>query len=203
MANPTVPADSFSDTGPSIGDFTSVLLQRYVDTLEKSSAAQVLDLGPVCEENIIYFARRIKRLYVCDMFLRLHRNRRKDLPSRVVWKYIDYAAQSFNGINLWDLIDHLNDDEVSRLVGLCHTLLKPRGMMIITSFEEQSGSEPSPINSFVIQDSYRLTFRLQNHLNLPWHYRTNRALTQLLSAFPSVKSFLYRNGIREFLCRRN
>ena len=203
MANPTVPADRFSDTGPSIGDFTSVLLQRYVETLEKSSAAQVLDLGPVCEENIIYFARRIKRLHVCDMFLRLHRNRRKDLPSGVVWKHLNYAAQSFNGINLWDLIDHLNDDEVSRLVGLCHTLLKPRGMMIITSFEEQSESEPSPINSFVIQDSYRLTFRLQNHLNLPWHYRTNRALTQLLSAFPSVKSFLYRNGIREFLCRRN
>ena len=201
MATPTLPADRFSDTAPSLGDYTSVLLQTYVEILEKSATAQVLDIGPVCEENIIYFAQRVKRLHVCDMFLRLNRNRRKDLPSRNIWKHLDYAAHSFDGINLWDFIDHLNDDEVGRLVGLCHTLLKPRGMMIITSFEVQS--EPSPINTFVIQDNYRITFRLQNHLDLSWHYRSNRALTQMLSAFPAVKSFLYRNGIREFLCRRD
>jgi hypothetical protein len=201
LATPTLPADRFSDTGPSLGDYTSVLVQTYLETLKKSPTAQLLDLGPVCEENIIYFARRVKRLYVCDMFLRLHRSRRKDLPSRKVWKHLDYASHSFNGINLWDFIDHLNDDEVRRLVGLCHTLLKPRGMMIITSFEEQPA--PSPINSFVLQDNYRLTFRLQHHLDLPWYYRSNRALTHMLSAFSSVKSFLYRNGIREFLCRRD
>ena len=200
MATPIVPADSFSDTGPSLGDYTSVLIQTYVETLQKSSTAQVLDIGPVCEENIIYFARRVKRLHVCDMFLRLHRSRSKDLPSRRIWEHLDYASHSFNGINLWDFIDHLNDDQVGRLVGLCHSLLKPRGMMIITSFEEQTAK--TPINTFVLQDNYRLTFRLQHHLDLPWYYRSNRILTQMLSAFPSVKSFLYRNGIREFLCRR-
>jgi hypothetical protein len=201
LVTPTVQADRFSDTGPSLGDFTSVLLQTYVEILEQSETAQVLDLGPVCEENIIYFARRVQRFHVCDMFLRLNRNQREDQPSRKVWEHLDYASHSFDGINLWDFIDHLNDDEVGRLVGLCHTMLKPRGMMIITSFEEQSAA--SPIYSFVIQDRYRLTFRLQNHLDLPWYYRSNRALTHMLSAFHSVKSFLYRNGIREFLCRRN
>lgn len=201
MATPIVTADSFSDTRPSLGDYTSVLLQTYVEMLEKSPGARVLDIGPVCEENILYFARHVRRFYVCDMFLRLNRNRREDLPSNRVWKHLDYASHSFDGINLWDFIDHLNDDEVGRLVGLCHTLLKPGGMMIIASFEEQR--EPSPINSFVIQDSYRLTFRFQNHLDLPWYYRSNRDLTHMLSAFPTVKSFLYRNGIREFLCRRD
>ena len=201
MATPTVPDDSYSDTGPALGDYTSVLLQTYVEILEKSSMAQVLDLGPVCEDNIIYFAQRVKRLHVCDMFLRLNRNKRESLASKKIWKHLDYASHSFDGINLWDFIDHLNDDQIGRLVGLCHSLLKPRGMMIITSFEAQTA--PAPINSFVIQDNYRLTFRLQNHLNLPWYYRSNRALTHMLSGFPSVKSFLYRNGIREFLCRRD
>ena len=201
MATPIVPADSYSDTGPSLGDYTSVLLQRYVEILEKSSMAQVLDIGPVCEENITYFAQRVKRFHVCDMFLRLNRNKREGSPYRGVWKHLDYASNSFDGINLWDFIDHLNDDQISRLVGLCHSLLKPRGMMIITSFEEQPA--PSPISSFVIQNNYRLTFRLQNHLDLPWYYRSNRALTHMLSSFASVKSFLYRNGIREFLCRRD
>lgn len=201
MATSTGPAHSYSNTGPSLADYTSMMLQMYFEALDQSSMAQVLDVGPVCEENITFFAQRVKRFHVCDMFLRLNRNRREGLPSKKMWKHLDYAPHSFDGINLWDFIDHINDDEIGRLVNLCHTLLKPKGMMIVTSFEEQSA--PSQINSFVIQDSYRLIFRPQNHIDLPWHYRSNRALTNMLSEFASVKSFLYRNGVREFLCKRD
>ena len=201
MATSTEPAHRYSNNGPALADYTSIMLQMYFETLEQSSMAQVLDVGPVCEENITFFAQRVKRYHVCDMFLRLNRNKREGLPPKKVWKHLDYAPHSFDGINLWDFIDHLNDDEISRLVNLCHTLLKPKGMMIVTSFEEQSA--PSQINSFVMQDSYRLTFRLQNHLDLPCYYRSNRILTNILSEFASVKSFIYRNGVREFLCKRD
>jgi hypothetical protein len=201
LATSTEPAHSYSNTGPSLADYTSMMLQMYFETLDQSSMAQVLDVGPVCEENITFFAQRVKRFHVCDMFSRLNRNRREGLPPKKVWKHLDYAPHSFDGINLWDFIDHINDDEIGKLVNLCHTLLKPRGMMIVTSFEEQSA--PSQINSFVMQDSYRLTFRLQNHLDLPCYYRSNRILTDMLSEFASVKSFIYRNGVREFLCKRD
>ena len=201
MATSTEPAHRYSNNGPALADYTSIMLQMYFEILEQSSMAQVLDVGPVCEENITFFAQRVKRYHVCDMFLRLNRNKREGLPPKKVWKHLDYAPHSFDGINLWDFIDHLNDDEISRLVNLCHTLLKPKGMMIVTSFEEQSA--PSQINSFVMQDSYRLTFRLQNHLDLPCYYRSNRILTNILSEFASVKSFIYRNGVREFLCKRD
>ena len=201
MATSTEPAHSYSNTEPSLADYTSRMLQMYFEALDQSSMDQVLDVGPVCEENITFFAQRVKRFHVCDMFLRLNRNRREGLPSKKVWKHLDYAPHSFDGINLWDFIDHINDDEIGRLVNLCHTLLKPKGMMIVTSFEEQSA--PSQINSFVMQDSYRLTFRPQNHLDLPCYYRSNRILTNMLSEFASVKSFIYRNGVREFLCKRD
>ena len=201
MAAPSSPVHDNSNAKSSLVDYTSMMLQMYFEALDQSSMAQVLDVGPVCEENITFFAQRVKRFHVCDMFLRLNRNRREGLPPKKVWKHLDYAPHRFDGINLWDFIDHINDDEIGKLVNLCHTLLKPRGMMIVTSFEEQSA--PSQINSFVMQDSYRLTFRLQNHLDLPWHYRSNRILTDMLSEFASVKSFLYRNGVREFLCKRD
>ena len=201
MAASTEPAHRYSNNGPALADYTSIMLQMYFETLEQSSMAQVLDVGPVCEENITFFAQRVKRFHVCDMFLRLNRNKREGLPSKKVWKHLDYAPHSFDGINLWDFIDHLNDDGIGRLVNLCHTLLKPKGTMIVTSFEEQSS--PSQIHSFVMQDSYRLTFRLQNHLDLPCYYRSNRILTNILSEFASVKSFIYRNGVREFLCKRD
>ncbi len=201
MAASTEPAHGYSNTGPSVADYTSMVLQMYLETLEQSSMAQLLDVGPICEENIMFFAQCVKRFYVCDMFLRMNRCRRESLPPEKVWEHLDYAPHGFHGINLWDFIDHLNDNEAVRLVKLCHTLLKPKGMMIVISFEEHSA--PTQINSFVTHDSYRLSFRPQNHLSLPWYYRNNRALTNMLSAFSSVKSFLYRNGVREFLCQRD
>jgi hypothetical protein len=201
LTTPTAPVHDYSHPGSSFDDYTSMMLQMYVETLNKCSTAQVLDVGPVCEENITYFAQRVKRIYVCDMFLRLSRNRHKGLPTEKVWEHLDYAPNSLDGINLWDFIDHLNDDDIGRLVNLCHTALEPGGMMMVTSFEEQSA--PSKIHSFVIKDSYRLNFRLQNHLDLPCYYRSNRIITDMLSEFQTVNSFIYRNGVREFLCKRD
>ena len=198
---PTATVHDYSHPVSSFDDYTSMMLQIYVETLNKYSTAQVLDVGPVCEENITYFAQRVKRIYVCDMFLRLSRNRHKGLPTEKVWEHLDYAPNSLDGINLWDFIDHLNDDDIGRLVNLCHTALEPGGMMMVTSFEEQSA--PSKIHSFVIKDGYRLNFRLQNHLDLPCYYRSNRIITDMLSEFQTVKSFIYRNGVREFLCKRD
>ena len=201
MAIPNVLAPDDSNTGPPLSAYTSMMLQLYIETLTRYSITEILDLGPVCEENIRYFAQRVKRFHVCDMFLRLNRPRRKGLPAKKILDHLDYAPHSFDGINLWDLMDHLSDDDIGRLVSHCYTLLEPRGLMIITSFEEQSA--PSKIHSFVIKHAYQITFRLQNHLNLPWYYRSNRIITEMLSEFRTVKSFLYRNGVREFLCRRD
>jgi hypothetical protein len=201
LATPSVHAPDFSHAGSALTDYTSMMLQMYIEALARFSTAQVLDLGPVCEENIRYFAQRVKRFHVCDMFIRLDRNRRNGLPAKKVLAHLDYAPHRFDGIHLWDYIDHLSDHDIGKLVNLCHTALEPRGMMMVTSFEEKAA--PSKIHSFVIQDGGRLTFRLQNHLDLPYYYRSNRIINNMLSEFHSVKSFVYRNGVREFLCRRD
>ena len=199
MATPTVPVYDYSHAEPSLAVFTSRMLEMYFENLGRSPTAQVLDVGPVCEENIRYFAQRVKRFHVCDLFLRLNRNRRKGLSTEKVREYLDHAPGSFDGINLWDLIDHLKNDEIGRLVNRCQILLKPGGMMIVTSFEKQWA--PSQTHSFVIKDDNQIAFRLQDHLDLPRYYHSNRIMTAILSEFQTVKSFIYRNGVREFLCK--
>ena len=201
MATPTAPVYDYSHAEPSLAVFTSRMLKMYFENLGQFSTVQVLDVGPVCEENIRYFAQRVKRFYVCDLFSRLNRNRLKGLPSKKLQEYLDYEPNSFDGINLWDFIDHLNADEISVLVNLCQVLLKPRGMLIATSFEKQWA--PPKTHTFVIKDGYQITFRLQNHLDLPRHYYSNRIMTAALSEFWTVTSFIYRNGVREFLCKIN
>ena len=199
LAIQRVPVYDYSHAEPSLAAFTSGMLKMYFENLGQCSNAEVLDVGPVCEENIRYFAQRVKRFHICDLFLRLNRNRLKGLSTEKVREYLDYAPRSFDGINLWDLIDHLKNDEIGRLVNRCQILLKPGGMMTVTSFEKQWA--PSQTHSFIMKDGGRITFRLQDHLDLPRYYHSNRIMTAILSEFRTVKSFIYRNGVREFLCK--
>ena len=182
-------------------DYTSEMLQQYVGKLEQQQEPVIVDLGPVCEENIMFFASRVKRHHVCDLFIRLDRHRRKQMPFVKLWDHLDYPHHCFSGIHLWDLLDHLDDSQAGRLLHLCHLMLKPGGMIMLTGFEE-SAQSPT-IYSFVTLDNYRLTFRPQHHLDLPLFYRSNREINALLSKFRLVKSFLYRNGVREFFLQRN
>lgn len=180
--------------------YISEILERFLNPLERLKDGQILDLGPVCEENIMFFASRLKRHYVCDMFLRLIREQKIGRHSRNVWRHLDYPDRFFDGIHLWDLCDHLDDKKVSQLVEHCLLMLQPGGLLMLVAFEKPPSA--ARINSFIIQRDYRMGFRLQSHLNLPWHCRHNRALLSLLTGFSIVKSLRYRNGIREILLKK-
>ncbi len=192
------PADSNAALSPA--GYASEILNLFIDPLVRLKDGQMLDIGPVCEENIMFFASRLRRLYVCDMFLRLIREQRVARHSRNVWRHLDYPARFFDGIHLWDLCDHLDDQRVSQLVALCLSMLQPGGLLMLTAFEKPPAH--SRVNSFVIQDGYRVSYRFQPHLNLAWHCRHNRALMSLLTGFSIVKSLRYRNGIREILLKK-
>ena len=180
--------------------YNSTILKEFVDTLESLKDAQTLDLGPVCQENITFFALRMRRHYVCDMFLGLKRESRNDLHPSNGWKHLDYPERNFDGIQLWDLCDRLEDGDVIRLVELCYTMLRTKGLLMLIAFEKKPAS--SIVNTFVIGQGYRLDIRPQPHLDLPWKFRHNRALTSLLSSFTIVRSFRYHSGIREFLFKK-
>jgi hypothetical protein len=187
--------------------YTSEMLQLYHAKLDKLSGPKLVDLGPVCEENIMYFASRVKRHHVCDLFIRLHRSKRPDrqqpkqASAKKLWEHLDYPNQNFDGIHIWDFLDRLDDGQAGRLLEICHLMLKPGGILLLTGFEESAQSPD--ILSFVAGDNYRLSFRPQHHLELPLFYRSNRELTALMSRFRLVKSFLYRNGVREFFFQCN
>ena len=124
----------------------------------------------------------------------------KELHPDGGWKQLDYPDRNFDGIQLWDLCDHLEDDDVNRLVALCYAMLRATGLLMLMAFEKKPAS--SIVNTFVIGQDYRVDIRPQPHLELPWQFRHNRALTSLLSNFTIVRSFRYHSGIREFLFKK-
>ena len=180
--------------------YTSEILELFIDPLIRIGDGQMLDVGPVCEENIMFFASRLRRHYVCDMFLRLIREQSVARHSRNAWRHLDYPVRFFDGIHLWDLCDHLDDKKVSQLLELCLSMLQPGGLLMLAAFEKPPSS--ARVNSFIIQPDYRMSFRVQPHLNLGWHCRHNRALISMLTGFSIVKSLRYRNGIREILLKK-
>ena len=182
-------------------DYTSNVLQLFIEGLDAHPTAQVLDLGPVCQENIRFFARRVKRLYVCDMFIRLERCLGKGDPVDRIWHELDYPPESFDGILIWELADRLDDGEVRALVKLCYTLLKPGGMAVVLVLGEQSAR--SGVNSFVIGQDFKVRLRSQHHLNLPIRSRQNRDILAMMTPLKPAKSFICRPGFMEFLFIRD
>jgi hypothetical protein len=178
---------------------TSNLLRLFTERLKRSQNAQLLDLGPVCGENINFFGKRVKRLFVCDMFLRLDLACRRGLPTSNVWQHLDYPPLSFDGIMLWGLIDYLDDSEVRKLLDLCSTMLKPSGTLLAVVQGEFTIT--STINSYVIGDNFEVYLRPQPHLSLSLRTRHNRALLTIVAPFTPIKSFVSRDGIREILLR--
>jgi hypothetical protein len=184
-------------TEPDRPHHTSNVLRAFTERLKRSQNAQLLDLGPICGENINFFAKRVKRLFVCDMFLRLDLACRRGLPTTHVWQHLDYPPLSFDGIMLWGLIDYLDDSEVRRLLDLCNTMLKPSGTLLAVVQDEFTAS--STINSYVIADNFEINLRHQPHLLLSLRRRNNRERLGILSPFTPIKSFVSRDGIGEIL----
>lgn len=185
---------------PGAVGYTSNALKLFMEHLQQRPERNLLDVGPVCQENIRFFASRVKKLYVCDMFIRLGRCIRKGSPVDQIWDKLDYPPQNFDGILLWELADRLDDPDVKRLVTLCHTLLRPGGMAMVVVLGDQS--ESSAANAFVVGQNFRVYLRPQPHLHLPLRSRQNRDVLSMMAPFIPARSFICRPGFMEFLFKK-
>jgi hypothetical protein len=168
-----------------------------VEYLEDRPQGSLLDVGPVCGENIRFFASRVAKLYVCDLFRRLCQERRQGRSASHVWLELNYPVGSFEAVQLWSLGDHLKDRDFNRLVELCILMLKPKGMLMLIAMGEQT--DPAVPSCFAIGELFRLHVRATPDIDLPVYLRHNRDLISMMSPFKLVKSFIYRSGLREFL----
>lgn len=185
---------------PGLESYTSNALKLFMEHLHQQPQGSVLDIGPVCQENIRFFAGRVLKHYVCDMFIRLDRRIRKGDRVDQIWKELDYHPESFDGILVWELADRLDEQDVNRLVTLCHSMLKPGGMAVVMVMGDQIAS--SETRSFVVGQNYRIYLRPQPHLDLPLRGRRNRDVLSMMAPFIPAKSFICRPGFMEFLFQR-
>jgi hypothetical protein len=181
-------------------NYASIVLKEFITSIERLPTGQLLDAGPVYKDNIKFFSRKARRLYICDLYRRLDKDQRTGFPPGRYWRHLDYPDNCFDGILLWDLIDRLNDSEAFSLVKRCFAMTKPGGMIMLFTFGKQVS--PGGRDSCFVRDDYQVCFRDLAFSNLPIQYRQNRDFLHILTPYVTVKSLIYRNGVREFLFQK-
>jgi hypothetical protein len=175
----------------------SRMLKKYVDRLARCQKPEVLDLGPVCGNNISFFLNRIAKLHVCDVFSHLPQEKKNDPDAEKYVSLLDYKKHSFDGINLWDVPDHLGNRTLALLIPHLQSLLKPSGMLMMIA---STTSEPQPYPLFfVIRNDCAVILQTKTEHRLSYYYRANRDIERSMKPFRQKHSFICTNGIREFL----
>ncbi len=173
----------------------------FLEWLHQRDGSHLLDLGLISGNNINFFLRWVHKLSVCDMFHYLDRERRRRRPAGRLEQHFDFPPLTFDGILLWNLFDYVDNQTAVKLVQRCHKSIKPGGRLIVIV---QGDPIVFPVlSTFAIGENFRLYPRPQPHMSLPLQRRQNREILTLLTPFSFAKSFLFRNGIKEFLFQRD
>lgn len=181
--------------------FTSKAMPVFFKKISSPETAQLLDIGPVCNENINLFAHRAKKLFVFDVYARLGRHEKGSSNSIDIDQEIDYPHDSFDGITLWDLPDRLNDQDARRLGPLCYRLLKPNGVILVCA--RGPSQQDTNVNTFVVKEDFTISFRSHPQLKLGVYPRKNRDLFGVLNPLIPLQSFIFRNGLREVVLKKD
>jgi cyclopropane fatty-acyl-phospholipid synthase-like methyltransferase len=157
-------------------------------------------MGPVIGANINFFARRVKKLFICNMFTRFRQTHKKSPPEKNIWQDLDYPDSQFDGILLWNIIDHIENRLVAELAGICSNMLKPKGLLMVIAQDVKNRSSRQTF--FTINENFQLREHLFSDTGLPTYRRENREIFTLMEPLSSAKSYIYRNGSREHLFQR-
>lgn len=177
--------------------YKSLVLSLVVGHLERHPEGVMLDVGPVCGDNIALFASLVKKLYIHDLFRQLSQGRLKGSANHSIWQDFCYPLEAFDAVQAWDLCDHLDDRDFASFIELCALMMKPKGVMMLVAASE--APSPTTLNLYAIEEGLRLQVRPLSDAAPPFYHRHNRDLIDLMKPLRFVKSFIYQNGFREFL----
>ncbi|MEW5909806.1 MAG: methyltransferase domain-containing protein [Thermodesulfobacteriota bacterium] len=179
----------------------SRVLRLISDRLTQRENPLILDLGPTFGDNIRFFADKAKKLFTFDLFTCLDEANRNRLPAKTAFRFLAYPSRYFDGVLLWNLIDHLNTTDARELARIIREITRPEGVVMILA-QDLFKPREYPI-AFSIRDESRFHSQSLTELQLQAYYRPTREILDLMDSFVLIKSFISRQGIREYLFLRH
>lgn len=202
-----------------MGDRASVAMQRrstgfheFVRAIEKPEGQVVLDLGPTSPANLHFITSLGHRAYNEDLLLAAsdpellipapdgEDGKQVVDRNRFLAENLDYEAETFDAVLLWDLADYLPEELVKPVIDRIYRAMKPKGILLGFFHTKDAGPE-APCYRFNIASADTLELRHAQQVRLQRVFN-NRHVENLFHDYASIKFFLGRDNIREVLVIR-
>lgn len=169
---------------------------------------EVLDLGGLSESNVRFLSERGCRIHAVNLLSKFD-DYKGQLPGRrftarsareFAAEFLDFEADQFAGILVWDVLEHLDTEVLYVTVPRLAQILRPGGGML-TFFHSAPRGEMVELYRYDIEDNETLRLQARQSRPLP-HTFNNRSLERLFESFHLVKFFLTRDHLREVIAVR-
>ena len=219
-ANGTTPlhatnnSKSASVQTPAAGRFSNGL-KEFLWQLEDIGRGNLLDLGAVSQNTLNFFIERNFKVYTEDVlvtwreFLKAEEQRVKQLPAgaeapdntagaraeRFLKANFNHPRDSFDAVLLWDVLDYLDRDIVTRLMQQLSSMVRDGGA-ILAIFHTRM---PEHFYRYRVLDALNLDPIEVQAVVPPQHIYQNREIQDLFSRFRTSKTFVGRDQLREIV----
>ena len=204
--------------GAAVGVGKSAPIQRrstgfheFIRAIGRPEGQVVLDLGPTSPANLHFITGLGHRAYNEDLLLAASNpellipapgaeDKRTVNVVRFLAENLDYEAETFDAVLLWDLADYLPEAVVKSAIDRLHRVMKPKGILFGFFHTKDAGPE-APYYRFNIAAADTIELRQGPHFQLQRVFN-NRHVENLFHDYSSVKFFLGRDNMREVLVIR-
>ena len=195
-------AEAVRTTRPSRG------LEEFFTQIRDTTGLTLLDLGGASQDNITFITDLGHRLY-SESFLSLLAETfgvddtvDQSNPGRIEFflkQTLDYEVGQFDGVLIWDVLEHLNPALLNAVIERLHKIVRPKGYML-AFFHSDDKLDAAPFYNFRIHQMNQLEI-VQHGMRRPVQLYNNRSLEKLFGRFESVKFFLARDRLREVIVK--
>ncbi len=181
---------------------SSLGLQALCQRLQSVDTCDILELGPVRNENLEFWSRFHPSIYIADL--------RSSLPLPVVdsedpecierdWEGLLRLPpnRSYDVILAWDLLNYLELPAVASLVGYLRRFCRPGTVLFCLIFDQKQ--MPNEITVYGIRDESHLKYEIAGLEMCVCPRHQPRALGLVMTPFNTSESFRLKNGIVEYL----
>ena len=190
-------------------------LKEFLWLLGDAKQPRILDLGNLSQSTLNFFIEKGFRISTEDLlrswkgFLTTEEETLRRLPAgeagpkvsqallaeRFLAEAVQYPEESFNGVLVWDLLDYLDSQLLTRLMDRLYELLQPGGA-VLAMFHSRT---PERYHRYRVVDAQSIEPIPSPTLTVHARIFQNREILDLFGKFRSSKTFVGRDQVREAL----
>jgi hypothetical protein len=190
-------------------------LKEFLCQLDGIGRGHLLDLGPARQTTITFFIERGFKVYTEDLlatwkrFLDADEKQWRELPpgtaglemtpaaraERFLQGTLSYPEGTFDAVLIWDMLDYLDGDLVSRLVARITSLVRDGGV----AFAIFHSRKPETFHRYRVVDGQNLELIPAPCPFAPQRIFQNREISDLFRRFRTSRTFVGRDQLREGL----